>query len=244
MTSKVHLQFTEKKVFANNIDFEQTGAYERLIGSVIYEVNPSDPQIKGIADIEKALLNSNGLIEFSSDIDILKPVEVDRGNHRLLYDVNNRGSKTVLRNFNDAPASSDPSANEHAGNGFLMRQGYTIVWSGWQGDILPTKNSLSIDLPEAYQNGQRLRGWIRSEFIADQDGIICLPLSGNATVRSYETTDLDTKRCTLTRRKNEQDPRSPISPDDWQFAQARINPETGLLSINPSTKAGISAMML
>ena len=38
MPSKVHLQFTEKKIFAENINFEQTGPYERLIGKAIYEM--------------------------------------------------------------------------------------------------------------------------------------------------------------------------------------------------------------
>ena len=106
MTPKVHLEFTEKKIFADNIHFEQTGPYERLIGKAIYEIDPDDPQAQQIVDIDKAQINSKGLIEFYGDIDILKPVDIDRGNHRLLYDVNNRGSKTVFRNFNDAPAGS------------------------------------------------------------------------------------------------------------------------------------------
>ncbi|MCL0043117.1 alpha/beta hydrolase domain-containing protein [Dehalococcoidia bacterium] len=234
MTSKVHLEFTEKKIFADNIDFERTGPYERLIGKAIYEIDPDDSQAQQIVDIDKAQINSKGLIEFYGDIDILKPVDVDRGNHRLLYDVNNRGSKTVLRNFNDAPASSDPLTVDHSGNGFLMRRGYTIVWSGWQGDILPSKDHLSIELPEAYMNGQRIQGQIRSEFIVDQEGVICLPLSGNTNVRSYEAVNLDTGQATLTRRKNESDPRLPVPSTDWQFARASVNPQTGILSAVPS----------
>ena len=234
MPSKVHLQFTEKKIFAENINFEQTGPYERLIGKAIYEMDPEDSQAKQIVDSDKAKVNSKGLIEFHGDIDILKPVDLARGNHRLLYDVNNRGKRTVLRNFNDAPASADPLSVEHAGNGFLMRQGYTIIWSGWQGDILPSKDQLSIELPEAYQNGKRIRGRIRSEFIADEEGVISLPLSGNTSVRSYETISLDTEQATLTRRQNEADPRLLVPPTDWQFARASVNSETGRLSIVPS----------
>ena len=33
----------------------------------------------------------------------------------------------ALQFFNDAPGSNDPRTAAHAGNGFLMRRGYTVV---------------------------------------------------------------------------------------------------------------------
>ena len=52
------------------------------------------------------------------------------------------------------PEANDPSTLEHAGNGFLMRQGYTIVWCGWQGDLMPIKNWLVLNVPVATNNGK------------------------------------------------------------------------------------------
>ncbi len=67
----------------------------------------------------------------SSDFYILRPADFAKGNGALLYDVNNRGNKRALIQFNSAPASNDPTTPAQAGNGFLMRQGFSVVWSGW-----------------------------------------------------------------------------------------------------------------
>jgi hypothetical protein len=50
-----------------------------------------------------------------------------KGNGALLYDVNNRGRLNALRQFNSAPPSNDPATAVQAGNGFLMRNGYSVV---------------------------------------------------------------------------------------------------------------------
>ena len=48
----------------------------------------------------------------------------------------NRGNKPGFPLFNDVPTSiNDPVKASDAGNGFLMNRGYTLVWSGWQGDV-------------------------------------------------------------------------------------------------------------
>jgi hypothetical protein len=62
-----------------------------------------------------------------------------RGNGKIFFDAPNRGGKRIVAFLNDAPQSNDPSTLADAGNGFLMRQGYTIVWCGWQGDLMPVK---------------------------------------------------------------------------------------------------------
>src|SRR5262249_59709064 len=88
-------------------------------------------------------------IEYSSDFYILKPVDTQKGNGALLYDVNNRGNKRALIQFNSAPASNDPASAEQAGNGFLMRNGFTVVWSGWIPGLPGTDNNLRIEVPRA-----------------------------------------------------------------------------------------------
>ena len=58
-----------------------------------------------------------------------------RGNHRLLLDVVNRRNPTALWLFNQIPLMSASAADPQPGNGFLMRQGYTVAWCGWQHDM-------------------------------------------------------------------------------------------------------------
>ena len=77
-----------------------------------------------------------------------------RGTGKILDDAPNRGAKRVIAFLNDAPERNDPSTLEDAGNGFLMRQGYTIVWCGWQGDLMPLKNWLVTSVPIATNDGK------------------------------------------------------------------------------------------
>ena len=53
---------------------------------------------------------------------ILKPIDLGAGNHRLLFDFNNRGGMRLGR-LNDAPETNDPTTAEDSGTGFVMERG-------------------------------------------------------------------------------------------------------------------------
>ena len=73
-----------------------------------------------------------------ADVEILRPTVAANGNRRLFYDVVNRGNKSGWRCSTTFLLSSTiPIKASDAGNGFLMNRGYTLVWSGWQGDVAP-----------------------------------------------------------------------------------------------------------
>ena len=61
---------------------------------------------------------------------ILKPVDMSKGNGKILFQVINRGNKGVLATFDDAPGSNDPTTAADVGNGFVLREGYTLVFVG------------------------------------------------------------------------------------------------------------------
>ena len=65
------------------------------------------------------------------------PRDLSKGNGAIFYDVNNRGNKLALGMFNRPPGGPGPDAKNPAGDGFLMKRGYTVVWSGWIGELLP-----------------------------------------------------------------------------------------------------------
>jgi hypothetical protein len=220
MNTEVTLQITHTESFADGHPFGEAGPYERRTGTVAFALDPADPANSNVVDLALAPTNARGLVEFTADLDMLQPVDLARGSGRLLYDVNNRGNKTVLRAFNDAPPEPSPLTLAHAGNGYLLRQGYTLVWSGWQGDLLPGGSLLTCDLPEAIESGKRVRGLVRQEFIADAPGVLAVPLSGAANIRNYEAVDLDPAHAVMTLREHEQDDRQSLAADAWSFADA------------------------
>ena len=147
-----------RQPFAKGYKFPITGAYEKLVGKIYGEVDPRNRLNKVIVNLDKAPRNKRGRVEYRSDFCILKPADMARGNGKIFYDAPNRGSKRIVSFLNDAPAANDPSTLEDAGNGFLMRQGYTIVWCGWQGDLMPQKNWLVLSVPSRQTTANRSSG--------------------------------------------------------------------------------------
>src|SRR5260370_11203344 len=211
MNDRVELSISERFPFAAGHEFGIVGAYERLVGRAHFAVDPHGEARQGITDIDKAPVDAEGLVRFAGDFSILKPVDPERGNRRIFFD---RGNKRMLQFFNDAPASNDPRTLAHAGNGFLMRRGYTVVWLAWQGDLLPGNGRMVLDLPVA-----PVTGLVRVEYIADRRGIRTFPLSGHASTRSHPTVSLDPREARLARRRYPEDERIPVPPESWRFAR-------------------------
>src|SRR5262249_10744042 len=129
------VQFTrvESPTFGGQT-FGAAGAYEKITARVYGEVDPNLPANALITDLQFPPRNSRGIVEYSTDVFLLKPIEPRRGSGKVFYDVVNRGNKGSFTDFNDAPAPSGVADTpaDGAGNGLLMRRGYTIVWSGWE----------------------------------------------------------------------------------------------------------------
>src|SRR5713226_1350521 len=187
----------KRELFADGHEFPVTGAYEKLVGRAYGEVDPKKPLNKILVNLDKAPKNQHGHVEYWTDIFILKPVDIKRGNGKIFYDAPNRGSKRILMFLNDAPENNDPSSLQDAGNGFLMRQGYTIVWSGWQGDLTPGENFLIMGVPAATNNGKEIIKTARTEIVVTRDGIYSQPLSGDDRVMSYEAASPDKSQASL-----------------------------------------------
>lgn len=232
MNTEVRLSFSRKISFADGHSFGDVGPYERWLGTASFALDPNDSANTDIVDLEYAPQNAKGMVEFTADLEIMKPVDLRKGNHRILYDVNNRGNKTALSSFNDAPRNPDPHSLADAGNGYLMRKGYTVVISGWQGDLMPDPALVIAELPEAIKDGKSIPGTIRQEFIANDPGVLSMPLSGHRVIRSYEPTD--PHKATLTVRELEHEERQHVNQDEWSFSTVSAD-LTGSLKIVPSS---------
>ncbi len=211
--------------------FDQVGAYERVIGRAHGELDPALPGNAIIQDLYLAPRNARGMVEYSTDIEILRPADQARGNRVLLFEVLNRGNKLALGAFNAgvSPLAPERNALTAPGDGHLMRQGYTLVWFGWQADVLPGVNRLTLDAPVARnRDGSPITGTVRSELTTLQP-ITTLNLSSGwftqLNHRAYPTVSTDNRTPladgfvpTLTVRAREQDPRRTIPSTEWSFA--------------------------
>ena len=156
---------------ADGATFGAAGAYERVIGTAKGEVDPADPANKGIALIDKAPRNARGMVEYTTDFFVLRPKDPALGNGRILYEVNNRGRKMLFGNIADGPQGvNDPKTLADLGNGFPLRRGYVIVWSGWDPDAPRANKGLGLTAPVATENGQPIVQWVRDEFVSGTRG--------------------------------------------------------------------------
>ena len=214
---------TQTRIFAAGMSFGDVGPYERLDGTAYFEVDPKDPLNAVIVNLDKAPKNARGLVGFSSPFFMLKPVDMTRGNRKILYAVNNRGNKNSIGRFDFAVESNDPLTAADAGDGFLLRLGYTIVDAGWQGDVVNLSNQLTPSFPVAtHADGSPIVANVRIEYsdrTIPQTGTFTLTLEGSPSFKSYPTADMSTAHSSLTVRDTVSDtgPMTPIPANQWAF---------------------------
>lgn len=184
--------------------FGAVGQYEMITARAIIGVDPQHRLNASIVDIGLAPTNDDGLVEAIADVAILRPVDLSKGSGRLYYEVLNRGDKISFILLNDAPWVGYYKGLD-AGNGHLMNEGYTVVWSGWQGDMPPGENRMRMQTPVL----EGITGTVRDEFIFYHD------YNPFVATLSYPAASLDTEAPTLTVRARQTDPRT--SPDDMRF---------------------------
>ena len=144
--------------------------YEKIAGLVYFAVNPRTAGNSVIADLEKTATTHDGRVEFSADFYILRPLDASRSNRVALVDVANRGRKMVLSGFNRGGAS-DPATAADLGDGFLMRQGFTVAWVGWEFDV---RRSADVDrgagMGIAVPTARGVSDVVRASFTPNDDG--------------------------------------------------------------------------
>jgi hypothetical protein len=132
--------------FVGGAEWGNVGPYEMLQGTAHLEVDPRDPRDAVIVDLENAPRNARGMVDFSTPFLILKPVDTQRGNHKIFYAVNNRGNN--LEGLLTATTAAQVAGTDA---GYAMTEGYTIVDAGWEGDVIPTSTKLVANLPRAHE---------------------------------------------------------------------------------------------
>jgi hypothetical protein len=199
------------------------------------EVDPRDPLNAVIVNLDRAPRNARGRVEFSAPFIIIKPVDVTRGNQKILYGINNRGNSIEI-DLHSYPAIGTGTPLDR-GDGLIFRLGYTFVDAGWAGDIATTRarpgaeGRLGATLPVAVQaDGRPIVSPIRIEYTASG---YTVPIKGTDAFRAYEAADTDTAHATFTVRDTIGGARRAIPADGWAFGRC----PTGKASLVPSPAA-------
>jgi hypothetical protein len=211
------LEITTRTPTFGGTTFGSVGAYEKIIGRASGEVDPSDPRNATITDLALAPRNAAGMVEYSMDVYLLKPIELGQGSRKLFYEANNRGLKLapgVINTVDRLLLSGDPTTAADAGDGFLMRRGFVIAWSGWDVTVGPGPGALSIAVPVATQSGGApIVGPSLEEFVIDAPA---------ATGRlSCPAATLDTSAASLTVRTHAMDPPVAIPSSGWEYVDSQ-----------------------
>jgi hypothetical protein len=228
----VALEILRREPFAGGASFGKTGPYEKIVGVARFAVAPGQARNRAVVDLGLAPRDAKGRVEFAADFYMLAPKDPAKGNGAILYDVNNRGNKLALGFFNNGGGKNEPTTRAHAGNGFLFRRGYTVVWSGWIGELLPGDGRLLLQAPVATDKGKPIRGVVRYEVSTDQPAAT-LPLSRREGHGSYVPTRRGAARGVLTWRMRETDRRVVIPRAQWSLERQPL----------PKVKQGVAGTL-
>ena len=207
----VAIEIKSRAPFVGGAGFGAVGAYERLDGVAVGELDPAHPANRGIVNLDKAQRNARGRVEYRSDVCILRPVDAAKGNGRILYEVNNRGRIMLFANLCAGKVGNQPATAADLGNALLLKRGFTLVWSGWDPGAPRANGGLGLDAPVATDGGTPIVRRIREEFISGSRGGVLEQFR-----LSYEAASRD--NAVLTVRRTQKAPRHPLG---FGFVDAR-----------------------
>ena len=147
LASAAHARVTQINITSTasafgGASFGSVGTYQVITGTFTGAVDPNDPHNSIITDIAFGPKTSDGTVSYSADFQIIRPTDLSRGAHRVIYDLPNRGGPGALSTLNAGITATGtpitaggntavpPSAGA-AGTGFLMNMGWSIAEVGW-----------------------------------------------------------------------------------------------------------------
>ncbi|HWX26812.1 MAG TPA: alpha/beta hydrolase domain-containing protein [Steroidobacteraceae bacterium] len=202
---------TEAPTFENNPSFGSVGQYERIEGTITGEVDPKDPLNAIIVDIDRAPKNANGTVGYTASFQILRPMDLSKGNHRVIFELPNRGRTNVLGLFNDSGTPNTTTSSGDPGNAFLMNQGYTIVEGAWDTSAQGA-GLFTVQFPIATnKDGSTITGPATEEFVID---VGSTPASQPLT---YPAATADKSKASLTVRENYGDAPQTVPASGWDY---------------------------
>jgi hypothetical protein len=212
----IRVEVTSSTEVLGGKSFGDSGPYERLAGRVYFSLPVNNPHNTGIVDLKNAVNLKDGEVEFSADFMAVCPKDRRKGNGSMLLEVPNRGRSRIigLVDGGDSDVASD------TGDGWLLRNGYTIVSLGWQWDTAG-KDALRFFAPAAKESGKTITGLLRGDLMPYKT-MAEIPLGhliqGTIGGSEYAVAAPEDPRNVLTVRDSRDSPRTVIPRAQWQFA--------------------------
>ena len=208
--TRIEITSVERPTFEGRT-FGLAGAYEKLRGKAYGELDPADRRNALMTDLELARRNqATGRVEYSMDIYILKPIDLNKGNRKVFLEVNNRGSKLVGA-FNGSGGGNNPTTAADAGDAFLMRQGYSLAYNGWDIGAAPGGDRLTITVPVAKNpDGTSVTGPSYEYIVFDN-------ATTTSSALSYPAATLDKSQAALTVRDHLMQSPTTIPASGWNY---------------------------
>src|SRR5579872_3725204 len=97
-----HLEITSISDAYGGASFGSVGPYQVIGGIVHGKIYPRHPANVGIVDLDRAPIDADGFVAYSTDFVILRPKNAATAKRVLFYDVVNRGNKVATGTFNGA----------------------------------------------------------------------------------------------------------------------------------------------
>src|ERR1700675_1591958 len=212
------LEVLERMPFADGMRFGDAGAYEKIRGIAHFALDPAIAANAKIVDLKYAPRDANGRVVFSSEFILLRPVKARAAS--LIYDVNNRGGIAILGQVNGrSPANNDPTTVADAGDGFLMRHGFTLLFSAWTWDVAPqspeVKPLIFAPLVAHQSDGGSITGLVENEFTVNAPKDV--PVYAGMRGLTYEPATPNDPAAILTARSRPSDAPVAVDRAHWHF---------------------------
>ena len=233
------VEITSRNDVLNGQPFGAYGAYERLTGRIYFSVSIDNPHNRGIVDLANAVNLKNGEVEFSADFIVIRAKDPAKRNGSLLLEIPNRGRSRIVALVDGGgwDLASDP------GDGWLLRNGYTIASLGWQWDAT-NQDALHLYAPIAKESGHTITGLLRGDVMLAKP-LDEIPLGhlilGDIGGSEYAVAAPDDPRNILTVRDSRNAQRAVIPRSEWQFAHSengKLVPDNRHIHLNGGFQPG------
>ena len=208
----VGVDVATREVIEGGRDFGAAGQYERIEGTITFALDPDHRFNERIVDLDLAPRNDEGMVTATATLIVLQAVDPEKRSGAGLLEVSNRGGRASLRYFQLA---NDPGAEDS----LLMDRGVTIIWVGWQWDIIPEPGRMTIEIPIATgENDEVITGLVRADWTVDADSDE-LNLAHRDRHRPYAVHDPDSGNHRLTVREGRDSLRVEVPRSEWGFSE-------------------------
>ncbi len=237
----LRVEISSRVPVLNGKIYGEFGSYEMISGTVFFGFDPANPMNSGVVDLELAPRNANGLVEANANFVVLQPTDPIKNRGTALVEVSNRGGKFSLRYFNRTTSrtvdAEDPGS---FGNEMLMREGFTVIWIGWQYDVPERENILRLIVPRVRNiDGTPIYGLVRSDWTVDRPEKSLLISHRNHI--AYPVCDPEHEDNVLTVRDGRETPRRVIPRTEWEFAReenGNVTPDNSYIYLRSGFVAG------